>query len=435
MAGEALDERRVRSFALLVLAVLLPTGACTPPLPPEEPAPPEPNPWLSPALEARRRGHQTDAHDEALLRALAEKRIHPIDGLLLDAAANVEGVELPEDAAVYLRVDPDRTTAVAWHDPTTSEVVEMRTSYRLDVRDPPGIGSRQGPAGESFYTYGFAYYPSWERVLPEPGVELIDAFYTQGVEHVRDTLLRYEAVARPEHSGGDLTTIEWNETVLARMRAWGARFPGAPMFQLPPSGTVDARPERMAQALATGRVVIDEQGVADYLASDDAKNKFGEALPSAEDVKRVVSAPFRQPTRFSDLDRMILLGAIDEGAEPLRIVIDPKIAPGFFVPDTGEKVILMSPSEVTLNFGYNGLVFAKLAHEALHVVTFRARRFLAERCWPEEDDMLETMNYLMEFMWWVQSYPNDAPAWDWEPINSGLVLAHLLNAYYPNNRC
>jgi hypothetical protein len=78
---------------------------------------------------------------------------------------------------------------------------------------------------------------------------------------------------------------------------------------------------------------------------------------------------------------------------------------------------------------------SKFAHETSHILEFKNRRFLAERCWPEEDDMIETLKYLMELMWWVQRYPNDAPAWDWEPINSGLVLTSLLAADFPNSRC
>jgi hypothetical protein len=392
--------------------------------------------WISPALAARRESGTTSDDDEAVLRALEEQRVHPIEGLVIDSASAVRGLfdagALPGDAPVYLRLEGERPRPIAWVD--GGEVVERSTGYRLNVRNGPGVGLRRGPAGEALYTYGFAFYPRWRRVFPEPGVALLEAFYSTGVEHIRRGLAGYQTVARPEHSGGDLNLVEWDEAILAKMSAWGQALPAAPMFQLPPSGAVDVRAERLPQSLATGRVVIDEGGVTAYLESDEARSHFS-VLPSREDVVAVVSAPFRRPELFSDLDRAVLLGAIDDGVEPLRIIIDPSIAPGYFVPDSGAKTILISPSEVSLNFSYNGLIFSKLPHEAQHVLTFRAHRFLAERCWPEEDDMLETMNYLMEFMWWVQSYPNDAPHWDWEPINSGLVLARMLRGYFPNNRC
>jgi len=41
----------------------------------------------------------------------------------------------------------------------------------------------------------------------------------------------------------------------------------------------------------------------------------------------------------------------------------------------------------------------------------------------------------MEYMWWVQQYDGKAPYWDWEPINSGLVLANMIAKSYQNFSC
>ncbi|HZO15978.1 MAG TPA: hypothetical protein VFB62_22045, partial [Polyangiaceae bacterium] len=322
---------------------------------------------------------------------------------------------------------------VAWRELGAPDVVEAATGYRLNVRNAPGVGTRSGANGESFYVYGFAWYPRWQRILPEPIIAVIEDYYLRGIEHVRSNIGRYRQVA--SQFGGELASVAWDDSLIARMQSWGARFPGAPLVYLPDSGTIDIRSERFGRALAESRVMVDEATVDAYLASDIVRSSRYNQSPTKAQVLHVLTQPYRRPEVFSDLEKAIILAATYQGDEPLHIVIDMDRDGGFFVPDTGQKVIYIAGTDVDLNLGYEGLLLSKFAHETSHILEFKNRRFLAERCWPEEDDMIETLKYLMELMWWVQRYPNDAPAWDWEPINSGLVLTSLLAADFPNSRC
>jgi hypothetical protein len=241
-------------------------------------------------------------------------------------------------------------------------------------------------------------------------------------------------VAKPSHSGGDLRLVEWNDSVIERMRDWGNKLPAAPYVHLPLSGTIDINEQRFAEAIKSGRVIVDEDSVEAYRLADRTVRRFG-LPPSSEAVRGVLLAPFQHPDRYSPADRAIVLDAVYGGPEPMRIIIDPTVEGGFFVPDDGDHAVHVAYSEIDLNFRYNGLIYAKLAHEAHHVIEFRERPFLAKRCWHHREDMIETLKYLNEFMWWVERYPGDAPSWDWSPINAGIVLASLLEGYFPNSRC
>ena len=354
--------------------------------------------------------------------------VWPIAGLSTDRASGRANV--PRAATAYLAPDG---RVVAWRERGAPDVVEASTGYPLNVRNAPGVGTRSGPNGESFYVYGFAWYPRWQRILPEPIIFVIEDYYQKGIQHVRMNMGRYRQVA--SQFGGDLATISWDDSLIARMQSWGGRFPGAPFVYLPDSGTIDIRAARFAEALTQNRVWVDEATVDAYLASDIVRSSRYNQSPTKARVLHVLTQPYRRPEVFSDLEKAIILAATYQGDEPLRIVIDMDRDGGFFVPDTGQKTIYIAATDVDLNLGYEGLLLSKFSHETSHILEFRNRRFLAARCWPEEDDMIETLKYLMELMWWVQRYPNDAPAWDWEPINSGLVLTSLLAADFPNSRC
>jgi hypothetical protein len=329
---------------------------------------------------------------------------------------------------------------VAWRDRRTGDVIELNTGYRLRVLDAPGMGTEEGEGGAEYFVYGFAWYARWNRILAEPIARQLDAFYTTGIEHVKSKLDDYRKVALPTHSGGDLQLVEWNDALLERMAKWGTKLPAAPYAHLPDSGKVDIRRKRFDLAVNSGRVVIDAESLAAYRSADRTE-KFFETLaeldgvPAADAIRDVLLKPFRKPDLYDLVDRAILLEAAFDGDEPLRLIIDEGVEGGFYVPDNGEKEVHVAYSEVDLNFRYNGLIFAKLAHEAHHVVEFRQRPFLARRCWHQRDDVIETLKYLSEFMWWVEHYPGDAPAWDWAPINAGIVLASLLEGYFPNSRC
>ena len=86
-------------------------------------------------------------------------------------------------------------------------------------------------------------------------------------------------------------------------------------------------------------------------------------------------------------------------------------------------------------FGFDGIYFAKLPHELAHKVESRDYDLFANCSPTKTDDVVETMKYITEYMWWVQQYSGDAPYWDWEPINSGLVLSNIISGKYQNFSC
>lgn len=392
---------------------------------------------LGPLLAQRHLNETLTKADERVIRAVQGGGVHAIAGLAFErASAFAVLAHVPDDAVAYALVDEEELTVrpVAWHDASSGEVVEVNTGYRLRVLDDPGLGTRVGDAGEKLFVYGYGWYERWNRILPEPVIAQLDAFYDAGIAHVRAKLLDYKTVANPKHSGGDLQLVTWDEALLGRMSRWGKKLPAAPYVHLPDSGTVDVRRERFERAVADGHVVVDQTSLEAYRAAERTILHFG-TVPSEAEIKKRLLAPFRKPELFSLADQAILLDAAFEGEGPLRLVIDASVGGGFFVPDNGHKEVHVAYSEVDLNFRYNGLIFAKLAHEAHHVIEFRQRPFLAERCWHHRDDVIETLKYLNEFMWWVQHYPGDAPNWDWAPINAGIVLASLLAGYFPNSRC
>lgn len=441
---------RSRWYVATCLVLFLASVACTPARPPAA-APKTPDPiahqrasgklaarlGLAPGLAHRHLTRTLTPADERALATIETGVAKPIAGLSFDRATSFPSLRhVPPDAVAYVLVDEAAKLMrpVGWHDRELGDVVEVSTGYRLRVLDAPGMTPRAGKHGESLFVYGFAWYPRWNRILPEPIVSQLDTFYSKGIEHIKDKLEQYKQVARPSHSGGDLRLVTWNDSLLARMFDWGNKLPAAPYVHLPDSGKIDIRQERFEEAVTSRRVVVDQASLDAYREADRTRDRFG-TVPSEERIREVLLAPFRHPDRFSLVDQAIILDAVYDGDEPLRLIIDASVGGGFFVPDNGTKEVHIAYSEVDLNFRYNGLIFAKLAHEAHHVVEFRQRPFLAERCWHHRDDVIETLKYLSEFMWWVEHYPGDAPNWDWAPINAGIVLASLLEGYFPNSRC
>jgi hypothetical protein len=373
-----------------------------------------------------------------VIAAVLRDQVHPIEGLYFDAINSVESPQdAPDGAPAYVALD-EKTgegTVVAWYEATTKNVIEAATRYPLNVRGGPGTSIEQGPQGEELYVYGFAWYPRWSRILPEPVISLLEGFYTEGIDHVRSALTQYGAVAHPDYFGGDLGRVTWDEELLSVIAAWGTEFPGAPFMALPDSGTVDIRDEQFAKAIEDGLVAIDETTVADYAASDFPKRTRYSTFQSSEAVIQNLLFPFHSPGNYSELQKFIILGSLFDGRGPLTLSIDMQLDGGFFVPDSGLKTIQIAPSEVDIMFGFEGPYVAKLPHEFSHLLEFRDYNFITERCLPNEDDVVETLKYVLDYMWWVQQYSGNAPYWDWEPINSGLVLANLLAATYANFDC
>ncbi len=392
---------------------------------------------ISPALIDRVESGTAREADRDLITALQTGTVYPISGLLLDTSPDA----IPESASrkmsfVYiLPQDPSGDgPIVAEYNPDTGELIETTTGYPIRVSDNPGVRIEDGPNGEQFYRYGYAWYPRWGRILPEPVIKLVEDFYSHGVAHVRDNLPEYRTVAAPGYSGGDLQRVQWDGMLITRMRHWGEDFPAQPFLYLPASG-IDIQPNRFTRILEDGLAVVEDESIDQYLANANNRVPNSQIEPTRASVEAYLLNPLNNPSLFSEMERAIIVGALDDERGPLRIIIDFSMSGGYRVPDSGEKELFVAASEVDLMHEYSGIYLAKFSHEMAHLLEARDYPFIDERCWPEEQHMKEPLKYVLEFMWWVQQYPGDAPYWDWEPINSGLTLARLLTGYFPNSDC
>jgi hypothetical protein len=383
------------------------------------------------------------AGDDAAFRPLDARVIaaERDDTLIEIGSAYFSAVEATDEQLVksvgYTIIDVqsgDKRIA-GWLDEKTGDVVEARTGYRLNVREAPGVWIEQGPDGQQFYHYGFSYYRRWDQLLPDPMIDLIESFYTTGVEHLERNLPRYRIVAwRIEASLADLASLEWDETTVERMEAWTPLTP--PFVHLPDSGTVDIRRERFLDAMVEGRVVVDEPSVDAFLDSEVARNGTFSQEPTRQEVIDALLLPYRSGHLFNDLEAAIILDATYGGdGDPLTITISERLEAGFHVSRRRENEVAVSPTEVAdVLLGYPGALNSRWAHELGHVVDFRSEQYdFTGR--PAAGSRCEPAKYLMEYMWWVQRYPGDAPDWDWMPINSGLALARMLTEQYHNSGC
>ena len=289
-----------------------------------------------------------------------------------------------------------------------------------------------GPDGEQFYTYGFSYYRRWDQILPDPIIALINAFYTDGVAFVYGHLVDYQNV--DGFFGGDLRLLDWRIDTLDQMRAWKPSTP--PFVHLPDSGTVDIRRERFLQAISSGRVTVDEDSLTAFLDSDTLRDSNFNQQPDPQDVRDALLIPYRSGHLFSDLEAAIILDATyGTTGGPLVIRIDESLQQGFEVPRRGDNNVNVAPSEVAdVLLGYPGALNSRWAHEMGHILDFRAAQYTFHGR-PATGSRCEPIKYLIEFMWWVERYPGDAPDWDWLPINSGLTLARLLTEQFHNSGC
>nr|MBN1228478.1 carboxypeptidase regulatory-like domain-containing protein [Anaerolineae bacterium] len=331
----------------------------------------------------------------------------------------------------YYVTDPQsgEQTVIGWLDPATGDVIEASTSYRHNIRDNPGEWIVEGPEGEQFYHYGFSYYTRWEQILPDPVIALLEDFYTDSTTFVELNLADYQAASRS--FGGHLGLIPWDNTTANRIQEWLPPIP--PFVCLPDSGTVDIRRDRFAETLTAGQIVVNEQGIADFLTSEEAQNNPYIDSPSAALVRDILLTPYRSAHLFSNLEAAIILAATASSERPLEILISDRIDEGFEV--SPDRVLLIARSEVAnVLLGYPGALNSRWAHEMGHVVDFLAPQYDFQEP-PSNGSRCEPVKYIMEFMWWVQRYPGDAEDWDWRPINSGLALARLLTGIFPNSDC
>jgi hypothetical protein len=370
----------------------------------------------------------TDVHVISLMRA---GRLNEIGDAYFTAVETYDDQLVMNAGYNTIDVQSGDASVVGWLDEQTGDVIEARTGYRLNVRDDPGVWIAYGEHGEQFYSYGFSYYRRWNQILPDPVIDLLDDFYSEGVDYVARNIHLYRAAAYL--FDGDMELLTWDTITLYRMRHW--KPTAAPFVHLPDSGTVDIRRERFFEAFLNGDVLIDEQSLEAFLASDIALSGSYIPQPDPQEVRDAMLIPYRSGHLFSDLEAAIILDATYGGDGPLRITIDSDLEAGFLVPRYTDNEILVSRDEVAnVLLGYPGALNSRWAHEMGHVVDFRAEQY-DFRSRPESGSRCEPVKYLMEFMWWVQRYPGDAPDWDWMPINSGLTLGRLLKEEFHNSGC
>ncbi len=377
--------------------------------------------------------------DLLVIESLRSGKAHAIGNTRLDRIEIYEGDLVKRAGYVTTDHQTGAKTVVGWlSDPSpdnaASRVVETSTGYALNVCDGPGEWIEQGPEGEQFYHYGFSYYRHWRRILPDPIITLAESFRTQGATHVRANLDAYQAAAL-DYNRGDMTLIDWDERTPDRVANWLPSPSAPPFVLLPDSGTVDVRRERFLEALATEAVVVDEASVARFLSSDIAQNGyFFTPEVTHQQIVGALSTPYRSGHLFNDLEAAIILAATYGGEGPLTIRIGQRFDAGVRVPRQGKEIVIAAGEVADVILGYPGTLNARWPHEMAHVIDFRDdQNTLPLR--PANGSRCEPIKYMMEFMWWVQRYPYDAPDADWMPVGSGMTLARLLTGEYPNSGC
>lgn len=372
------------------------------------------------------------ALDAAVVEAIHTGSLHEIGDAYFTAVDTLQGDLIAAPGYIVIDLQTGQPTVTAWLDEASGDVIELSTGYRLNVRDAPGTWTETGPDGERFYHYGFSYYRRWEQILPSPIITLIENFYSVGVQHVQLYVDDYRAVS--QSFGGELSRYPWYGGI-DTMLEWQPVT--APFVHLPDSGTVDIRRSRFREAIDDGMVVVDQDSVQEYINSNTARGSMFNNHPSVYEVSITLLTPYYSGTQFSDLEALVILGATygDDPDTPLTIRISDRLGEGFLVPRRQEKTILISPSEVAdVLLGYPGALNSRWAHEMGHVIDFSAPQY-DFTSGPAEGSRCEPIKYMMEFMWWVQRYPGNAPDWDWMPINSGLTLIRLLDESYHNSGC
>ncbi len=372
------------------------------------------------------------AGDARAITAWRAGEVVPIGGALL------AGIEEAAGAAVGYLVYDQQTgepVMVGRLDDATGEVIEIATGYRLAVIDPPGEWTTTGPGGEQFYHYGWSYYRRWRRILPDPLIALAEGFRTGGAAHVSRHLAAYQQAAR-DYDQGDLTLIPWDDSTAAAVANWLPSAAAPPYLTLPDSGTIDVRRERFLQAVAAGQVVVDEASVIDFLTSERADS--GYFMSEEVTVQGVIDAlltPYRSGHLYSDMEAAIILAATYGGDGPLVVRVTPRLDYGAQVPRDAREIRIGAGEVADVIIGYSGTLNARWPHEMAHVLDFRDARNRHPMRPRGGESRCEPLKYMLEYMWWVERFPYDAPDWDWMPVGSGLTLARLLEGRYPNSGC
>lgn len=376
--------------------------------------------------------------DAKAIRELRAQNIFRIENTRIASIEEREGELVKVLGYTAIDAQTGEKVVAGWWDSATGDVIEARTLYRLNVRDHTGVRIQPGPSGEQFYHYGFSYYRPWRRILPDPVAFMVSNFYIFGSRNVEENITAYGTAASA--FGGDMNLIDWDMQTDEAVRAWRPNDTVSPFILLPDSGTVDIRRERFQQAVTDGQVLVDRESIERFMDSNlmDGMTYANreETYPSAQEVEDALLYPYRTGHLFNDMEAAIILGATYQRAEPLVIRVDPRLEAGFRVPlRGGGNDVLVSYDELAwVILAYPGALNSRWAHEMGHVLDFNSEQYTF-RGRPVGGSRCEPLKYMMEYMWWVQSYPGDAPEWDWMPINSGLTLSRLITDTYHNSGC
>jgi hypothetical protein len=243
--------------------------------------------------------------------------------------------------------------------------------------------------------------------------------------------------AADEYDQGDMTLIAWDGGAPERVAAWLPPTSAPPTLILPDSGTVDVRRERFLEAVSSGQVTVDRESVWDFMDSDRWENGFRYAAEvTDQQIVDALLTPYRSGHLFSDLEAAIILAATYGGDGPLTIHISARLDDGAGVPrGPGNNIYIAAGEVADVILGYPGTMNARWAHEMAHLLEFRDSRNAVPVRGRGEPSVCEPLKYMLEYVWWVERYPHDAPDWDWMPVGSGLTLARLLTGTYPNSGC
>jgi len=376
--------------------------------------------------------------DMVTIRRLRSNEIYRIENTRITPVEERDGELVKAPGYSATDIQTGARIIVGWWDAPTGDVIETATLYRLNVRDHTGVTTQPATNGQRLYRYGFTYYRPWGRIFPDPIADMIANFYTAGAQNVQNNFTAYGTAAGT--FGGDMRLIEWDQDTDDLIRSWRPNPDVPPFILLPDSGTVDIRRERFGEAVADGQVRVEQDSIRrflnGYIMDGMTYANRPEAYPNLQETVNALLHPYYNPQHFNDMESAIILAATYSREEPLVIYADERLDSGFRVPLRSENnEVRVADWEVGwVILAYPGALSSRWAHEMGHVLDFNSEQYTF-RGRPQGGSRCEPLKYMIEYMWWVERYPGDAPAWDWMPINSGLALARLLTDTYHNSGC
>jgi hypothetical protein len=372
--------------------------------------------------------------DQAVIEVLRAGSVYLIGDTLLTPVDVYDGDLVKSIGYMVFDAQTGEPTLIGVREIASGDVIEVSTGYHLNVRDNPGEWITAGPNGEQFYHFGWSYYRRWRRILPDPFITTAERFRTVGSEHVRGILGAYQEAAA-NYDDGDLTLLSWDESTVQAAANWLPSAESPPYITVPDSGAVDVRRERFIEAVTSQAVFVDQASVNRFLEGDIARNGFFYTPDlTVQGVIDRLLMPYRSAHLYTDFEAAIILDATFGGEGPLAIRVTGQMPDGAMVPRNHKQIFFADGEVADVILGYPGTLTARWPHEMLHILQFRDPRNEYPRR-PSGGSRCEPFLYMMEYMWWIERFPYDAPDWDWQPVGSGLTLARLLTGTYPNSGC